>query len=576
VAEAAPETVRKEHAFMAALARMVSYPTLLPETLPQGARRDRMPYSWGHMSSGGTAANLEALWVARNVRMYPLAVRLLASQEPGFAHFGALEVRDAHGLAGPLASLKTFELLNLPIPEVTDLHLTVQEWLRGTGSEAGRAFESALPSVRKLGLAGLMQRYNESFPTDPLRPPVALISQAAHYGWGKAMDVVGLGAGSLRLLPVDRRLRLDTEAMIDTLHETAAREVSVLMTISILGTTEEGSVDPVHRIEEIRRDVAGEGITFWHHVDAAFGGYLAAALPRDANGFALPYDAHREDLMEEDVYRAVAAVAETDSITIDPHKWGYVPYPAGAVLFRDYHCRDAIGYAAPYLNTSETTGFGGFLGRWTLEGSRPGAPAVGAYLSQVVLPLDETGHGALVRKCLAFTRRLVSALKQEFGSGPVRLALLAEPDTVGFCFVLIPEGEVRSVSELNAFTRGLWEHVNVDGRDLVGGYQFILSKTEMEVARYRHVLADVVPAGMLDGEDHAAVMFLRVFILNPFVSDWATGESRFEDVFVEFLRRLSSKVYLEQIGTGIEPDESGGARGGRTAARLAPLREESF
>jgi glutamate/tyrosine decarboxylase-like PLP-dependent enzyme len=576
VAEAAPETVRKEHAFMAALARMVSYPELLPETLPKGARRDRLSYSWGHMSSGGTAANLEALWVARNVRMYPLAVRLLASREPGFAHFGELDVRHANGLSGPLLSLKTFELLNLPIPEVTNLHLSVQQWLGEAGAEAGRAFEAALPSVRKLGLAGLMHRYNEKFSTDPLRPPVAFMSQAAHYGWGKAMDVVGLGAGSLRLLPVDRRLRLDTQALVDALHETAASEVPVLMTISILGTTEEGAVDPVHRIEEIRRDVAGEGITFWHHVDAAFGGYLAAALPRDDDGYALPYDAQREDLMDEDVYRAVAAVAETDSITIDPHKWGYVPYPAGAVLFRDYHCRDAIGYAAPYLNTSETTGFGGFLGRWTLEGSRPGAPAVGAYLSQVVLPLDETGHGALVRKCLSSTRRLVGALKQEFGTGPVRLGLLAEPDTVGFCFVLIPEGEVHSVSALNAFTRRLWEHVNVDGRDLVGGYQFILSKTEMEVNRYRHVLAEVVPARVLEGENHAAVMFLRAFVLNPFISDWAAGESRFEDVFVEFMRRLSSKVYLEQIGNGVHAAESDHAPGGRTATRLEPLREESF
>lgn len=546
VAEAAPETVHKERLFMAALARMIGYPPMLPEEPPPALAE--AAHAWGHLASGGTTANLEALWVARNVRLYPLAIRLLQRQERAFGELAAFEVQPAGGAARPLGDLATFELLNLPIPEVTNLHKRIRLWLRHRGADLEQTFTARVPSVRRMGLAALMQQYNERFPADPLRPPVVLIAQTAHYGWAKAMDVAGLGASALRLLPVDGRLRLDPDVLAAALLSAHALEEPVLMTVGILGSTEEGSVDPIHRIEEARRDLAREGLTFWHHVDAAFGGYLAAALPRDAQGAILPWEQAQEDLLDEEVYRAVAATGAADSVTIDPHKWGYIPYPAGAVLFRDYRVRDAIAYAAPYLDSSSETGFGGFLGQWTLEGSRPGAPAVGAFLSQAVLPLDAAGHGVLVRKCLEATRTLAGALRRAFAQGPFQLLLLAEPDTVGLCFTILPDDPELSLDELNALTHRLWEHVNVDGRENIGGYPFILSKTEMPLAGYRSILAARLRPAMLAEGGPASVVFLRVFILNPFVSEWDAGEGRFAEAFASFLAALCAQEYRPNAG----------------------------
>ena len=31
--------------------------------------------TWGHITSGGTIANFEALWVARNLKFFPIAAR---------------------------------------------------------------------------------------------------------------------------------------------------------------------------------------------------------------------------------------------------------------------------------------------------------------------------------------------------------------------------------------------------------------------------------------------------------------------------------------------------------------------
>jgi glutamate/tyrosine decarboxylase-like PLP-dependent enzyme len=547
VAEAAPETVRKEHAFMAALARMVGYPPMLPERLPAGARRQRTAFSWGHLASGGTGANLEALWVARNVRLYPLAVRLLA-RERAFAEFGEFAVAPAgRGEAVPLTALRTFELLNLPVRSITELHLRVRARLAEAGREAAVAFEAAFPSVRKAGLAGLMQRYNDAFPGDQMRAPVVFASRAAHYGWGKAMDVVGLGAAGLVTLPTDDNLRLDVGALEAAIREHASREVPTLMVIGICGTTEEGAVDPLHRIQALRNRLRDEGLVLWHHADAAFGGYLAAALPRDASGAAPPFDPDEptgSGILGRDVYDAVAALAEVDSITIDPHKWGYIPYPAGAVLFRDFHVRDSIAFAAPYLPETEQTGFGGFLGRWTLEGSRPGAPAVSAYLSQAVLPLDPSGHGALVRDCIAASRALVDALERQFADGPVAFRPLAQPDSVGFCFALVPRGDV-SIPELNALTRRLWRNLSVDGRSDVSAYQFILSKTEVPVAHYRGPVERMLGRALREDEAHETLMLLRSFILDPFVAAWNRLDDPFAERFARCLGEIAAAGYPE-------------------------------
>ena len=555
VAEAAPETVRKERAYVAALARMIGYPPMLPERLSPEDRRARTPFSWGHLCGGGTLANLEALWVARNVRLYPLAVRLLAATSAPFAHLGAFEVAPAGGGRARLRDLPTAALLNLPVAETTDLHRRLHAALRTDGPETAAAFAEALPSVRKSGLAGLLAEYNAAFPADPARPPVVLISQAAHYGWGKAMDVAGLGANALRQLPVDARVRLDVGVLAEAARACARRGEAVLMVVSIGGTTEEGAMDPVHHVEEARAALAAEGLTFWHHCDAAFGGYLATILPRDADGVPRSYDPADDavaaltgegGLVEPEVYRALVAFGRTDSITIDPHKLGYVPYPAGAVLFRDYPVRDAIAYAAPYLQTDEAAGFGGFLGQWTLEGSRPGAPAVSAYLSQAVVPLDEDGHGALVKDCLAATRALVAALRDRFGgAAPVAFRPFAEPDTVGLCFALVPRDGAGSLAALNAFTRRLWRRLAVDGRDDVGHYAFILSKTEVDVARYRAQLEAMLGPGPLDAPDDASLLLLRAFVTNPFLREWNERALGFARLFSDFLGDLAEEALAE-------------------------------
>ncbi|BDP86792.1 hypothetical protein EfmAA818_03880 [Enterococcus faecium] len=43
--------------------------------------------------------------------------------------------------------------------------------------------------------------------------------------------------------------------------------------VAVVGTTEEGQVDSVDKIVQLRERLKDEGIYFYLHVDAAYGGY---------------------------------------------------------------------------------------------------------------------------------------------------------------------------------------------------------------------------------------------------------------------------------------------------------------
>ncbi len=556
VAEVSPETVREEREYFAALAHMVGYPPFIPETLPPDARTRRSPYSWGHLCSGGTIANLEALWIARNVRLYPLAIRLVAEQHDEFSSFADLEVTTGTGERASLRHLPTFRLSNLPIDEITDLHLRIKASLNEGDPARAETFQEVLPSVRRAGLASFLLQYNEAFPDDRARLPKVFISQATHYSWQKNMDLVGLGADALETLPVDDRIRLDTEALADRLQECLDDRQPVLGVISIAGTTEEGAIDPLHEIEAVRNEVGDQGLTFWHHCDAAFGGFFASMLPKTDDGNFVPPARLDEDLtgpeglLPTDDVEALTSLAETDSLTIDPHKFGYVPYPAGAVLFRDYHVRDAISYRAPYLADNDAAGFGGFLGQWTLEGSRPGASAVSCYLSQAMVPLTPEGHGRFMRNCIEANQQLFSSLQDRFAAAPGELSLrpFHPPETVAFCFAVVPETGIESIAALNDFTDRVWQRMTVDGREDISQYAFLLSRTEIDVRAYEHVLDDVLPSALLEeavAED-AALTLLRTCLMNPFQADWNATEWPFAERLAHHLYDVALEEYLEQ------------------------------
>jgi glutamate/tyrosine decarboxylase-like PLP-dependent enzyme len=200
-------------------------------------------------------------------------------------------------------------------------------------------------------------------------------------------------------VPVDRAGRMDLDALEELLR--GGRVGTVVLTT---GTTGLGAIDPVHDALGLCRRHGARV-----HVDAAYGGFFTILA---------------QDITAEQELRLPAApwraIAECDSVVVDPHKHGLQPYGCGAVLFRD------PGVARFYLHDSPYTYFTSaelHLGEISLECSRPGAAAAALWLTFRLLPPTPDGLGQV----LAAGRRAALAWAELIGKSAV-LDLYQEPE----------------------------------------------------------------------------------------------------------------------------------------------------
>ncbi|MDE2468273.1 MAG: aspartate aminotransferase family protein, partial [Bradyrhizobium sp.] len=158
----------------------------------------------------------------------------------------------------------------------------------------------------------------------------AYTSKAAHGCITKAMDIAGCGSNALRNIAVDRDHRIDVAALRVQIVRDREAGLAPFLVVGSAGTVDIGAIDDLAALGELCREQ-----NVWFHVDGAYGalGILAPALaPR------------------------LAGIENADSIALDFHKWGQVPYDAGFLLVRDGHRhRDAFAAPAAYLRR-ETRG----------------------------------------------------------------------------------------------------------------------------------------------------------------------------------------------------------------------------
>ena len=138
---------------------------------------------------------------------------------------------------------------------------------------------------------------------------VAYTSSAAHGCIAQAMSIAGLGSHALRRVPVDARHRMDTAALARMIAADRAAGLLPFFVAGTAGTVDVGAVDDLAAIASI---AVRERL--WFHVDGALG----------ALGMLSP-----------DVAPKLAGIQRADSIALDFHKWGQVPYDAGFILVRD-------------------------------------------------------------------------------------------------------------------------------------------------------------------------------------------------------------------------------------------------
>lgn len=80
------------------------------------------------------------------------------------------------------------------------------------------------------------------------------------------------------------------------------------------------------------------------------------------------------------VLESFRALDRTDSLTVDPHKLGDIPYPCGTVLVRNGRVRDLVTFDAPYIFDSADGSDERFIGRhiWRARSPERRRPRAGS------------------------------------------------------------------------------------------------------------------------------------------------------------------------------------------------------
>ena len=267
-----------------------------------------------------------------------------------------------------------------------------------------------------LTTSGTIANLEALFVSRELHPGRGIAYSAdAHYTHSRMCGLLGVEGHQVA---ADRHGRMDLGALEELLR--TGRVGTVVLTA---GTTGLGAIDPIHEALGLCRR-HGARI----HVDAAYGGFFTilaraeGAQEHHAEGAQEHHAEGAQDDAAEGWLPAAPwrAIAECDSVVVDPHKHGLQPYGCGAVLFRD------PGVARFYLHDSPYTYFTSadlHLGEISLECSRAGAAAAALWLTFRLLPPTADGLGQV----LAAGRRAALTWSALIGRSDV-LELYQDPE----------------------------------------------------------------------------------------------------------------------------------------------------
>ena len=252
----------------------------------------------------------------------------------------------------------------------------------------------------------------------------------------KAVELLGLGHASLRVVAADGSLRFDPDALDAMISADVAAGFTPMAVVASAGTVNTGAIDPLDAIADVcaRHNV-------WLHVDGAYG---APAMLTSS-------------------YRSpLAPMARADSVAIDPHKWLYVPVDAGLVLVKDaVAMRDAFSLVPPYIRTdNDVHGVQGppWFSEFGAEQTRP-FRALKVWAALRYFGIE--GYRTLIEHDLALARHLVRRVRARADFE------LWEPQGLSIvCFRIRPP-DIRNDDQLDTINRGALRRLQLGGRGFV-------------------------------------------------------------------------------------------------------------
>ncbi len=419
----------------------------------------------GHFTSGGTVANFEGLLRARmRFSMWLTLGALAKTQGQSCSLFQAAHM-------GWHRYNELFEQLGASSTSLHPYHI-----LKNNPYEIAEKLR---------GIFGVSYR-----------GPVILVPQNKHYSWEKAVRLIGLGDDAFWPVKLDYRGKLDIHDLKKQIQTARMQNRPVLMVVSVAGTTEMGDFDPIDEVADYLNFLKEQdGLHIWHHVDAAYGGFFSA-LDVESN----PY-------VSDAMRKAIKAIGMANSITIDPHKLGYVPYASGAFIARQKNEYYLNTIHAPYIDFKPEQD----KGPQTIEGSRSAAGAVSTWLTSKIIGLHPDGYGKIFGRTIK-ARVLLEKLLKEANE----LIYVAPYSETNICLFTVAK-PYEPLSLTNRRTLKLYEHYSSKT-----DRSFFVSKTQLELSSYKSYIEPFVQEWNAQIDTDGLVL-IRLTLMNPFFTTQETS-----------------------------------------------------
>ncbi|ELZ78125.1 aromatic-L-amino-acid decarboxylase [Haloferax larsenii JCM 13917] len=230
-------------------------------------------------------------------------------------------------------------------PAATEIERQTIEWLAemiGYPTDCGDLFTSGGTMANFTGILTAL-RANAEYDTksrglqSPERPGQFRLYMADHEGHSsvyRVAELLGLGSDAVRLVPSNDDFTMDVDALEARLDRDEADGDVPFCVVAQVGSINAGAIDPLADIADVCADH-----DVWFHADGACGA-VGAILPEKRPQYA--------------------GLERADSVTLDPHKWLYIPYECGCILVEDVsQMAESFAMHASYLEGTRRTPYEG-------------------------------------------------------------------------------------------------------------------------------------------------------------------------------------------------------------------------
>lgn len=289
---------------------------------------------------------------------------------------------------------------------------------------------------------------------NPQQRLVMYASAETHSCQQKAAEIIGIGTEGLRKIPVDKDFRMNIAALKQQMVADKAAGFTPFCIVGNAGTVSTGAIDPLDKLAAICKKEQ-----LWFHIDGAFGA-LAKLLPEFEG--------------------ALKPIERADSVSFDFHKWMYMPYEVGCILFKnkDLH-RKSFAMQPAYLLSHERGLAAGpdSLNNYGPELSR-GFKALKIWMSLKEHGIDK--FRALVRQNVAQVLYLQDLIEKQ-----PKLEMMTPVTMNVACFRYKPLRKTLSTEELNRLNKEILMQLHEKGLS-APSYTLLQGVYAIRVANVNH------------------------------------------------------------------------------------------